>query len=271
VPLLASHQVNQPELLLNGILAFLFFGVCASSVYVLNDLLDLQDDRHHPNKRNRPFASGELPLKFGFIVIPILLTIAFVGAFTVLPGEFTITLVTYYLLTLFYSIWLKRETLIDVITLAMLYTIRVIAGTFVFASTLTFWMLAFSMFIFLSLALVKRYTELKEATSKAETDKIRGRGYYPDDLSMISSLGAASGYLAVMVLAFYIQDSSTVVLYQYPEIIWLACPLLLFWISRMWLLAHRGLMHEDPVVFTLKDRTSLLVGILFGFIFWIAS
>jgi 4-hydroxybenzoate polyprenyltransferase len=160
---------------------------------------------------------------------------------------------------------------VDVITLALLYTMRIIAGTFAFGLSLTFWMLSFSMFIFLSLALVKRYVELREARSKGKTEKTRGRGYYPDDLEMISSLGASSGYLSVMVLALYIQDQTTVALYRYPQVIWLACPLLLFWISRIWLLTHRGQMHDDPVVFAIKDRVSWLIGGLFGAIFWFAT
>lgn len=271
VPLLASHQIDHPDLLLNGLLAFLFFGLCASSIYMLNDLLDLQDDRLHPGKRNRPFASGDLSIKTGVIVLLLLYLMAFTGSFLLLPLNFTLALAVYSVITLLYSLWIKSKILVDVITLALLYTLRVIAGTFVFEAMLTFWMLAFSTFIFLSLALVKRYAELKEADSRSETDKLRGRGYSPEDLTMISSLGAASGYLSVLILAFYIQDSNTTALYQYPQVIWLACPLLLYWISRVWLLTHRGLMHEDPVVFTLKDNTSLVVGLLFGFIFWVAT
>ncbi len=270
VPLLASHQLGQVDLLLNGLLAFVFFGLCASSAYLLNDLLDLVDDRHHATKRHRPFASGQLSVKAGLLVCPLLLIAAFVGSVYLLPLPFTLALASYYLLTLAYSISLKRLIVVDVITLALLYTLRIIAGTLAFEVSLTFWMLAFSMFIFLSMALVKRYAELREARNNGRVEKTRGRGYYPDDLEMISSLGAASGYLSVMVLALYIQDQQTVALYQHPQVIWLACPLLLFWISRIWLLTHRGQMHDDPIVFALQDRVSLLLGVLFGAIFWIA-
>ena len=134
------------------------------------------------------------------------------------------------------------------------------AGTFAFDVVLTFWMLAFSMFLFLSLALVKRYAELRESRSKGQTELTRGRDYFPADLEMISSLGAASGYLSVMVLALYIQDQNTLALYRHPQVIWLACPLLLYWITRTWMIAHRGWMHEDPVVFAMKVRNSLLLG-----------
>jgi 4-hydroxybenzoate polyprenyltransferase len=127
------------------------------------------------------------------------------------------------------------------------------------------------MFMFLSLALVKRYAELREARRKGDTGKTRGRGYYPADLEMISSLGASSGYLAVMVLALYIHDQATTGLYAHPQVIWLACPLLLFWITRVWMLTHRGQMHDDPVVFAIRDRSSLVVGALFGLVFWVAA
>ena len=270
VPLLASHQISNLDKVADGIIAFILFGLCASSVYLLNDLLDIQDDRHHQTKCKRPFASGALSIKTGILLFPLLLIGSFVGAYLLLPLSFLFALAIYYVLTVLYSFSLKRIVVVDVIVLAILYTMRMIAGTFAFEVSLTFWMLAFSMFIFLSLALVKRYTELAEARSAGNLEKARGRGYYPDDLEMISSLGAAAGYISVMVLALYIQDASTVSLYTRPQFIWLACPILLFWMSRIWLLAHRGQMHDDPVVFAIKDKVSIVVGLLFGLIFWLA-
>lgn len=271
VPLLASHQIGEVELLFNGLMAFLMFGLCASSVYLLNDLLDLEDDRQHSKKRFRPLASGAVPIKSALIAFPVLLLSAFTGSALLLPWKFTLALAAYYALTLAYSLVLKRVMTVDVITLAMLYTVRIVAGTFAFDVVLTFWMLAFSMFLFLSLALVKRYAELRESRSKGQTELTRGRGYFPADLEMVSSLGAASGYLAVMVLALYIQDQNTLALYQHPQVIWLACPLLLYWITRTWMITHRGWMHEDPVVFAMKDRNSLLLGVLFAAVFWFAT
>ncbi|MES2823710.1 MAG: UbiA family prenyltransferase [Pseudomonadota bacterium] len=271
VPLIAAHKIGDFQLLLQGLIAFVLFGICASSVYLLNDLLDISDDRHHSTKKNRAFASGSISIISGLLVFPLLLILAFVGAVTLLPLEFSIVLGIYYVLTILYSFTLKQLMVVDVIALASLYTIRIIAGVFAFNINLTFWMLAFSMFIFLSLALVKRFAELHEARLEGKTTKTRGRGYFPDDLEMISSLGASSGYLAVMVLALYIQDLSTITMYAHPKFIWLACPLLLFWVSRTWMLAHRGQMHDDPVVFAIKDRTSIFVGILFGLIFWLAA
>lgn len=205
------------------------------------------------------------------MAFPALLAGSFAGAILLLPWEFSAVLATYYILTLGYSLALKRQMAVDVIALALLYTIRIIAGAAACKLPLTFWILAFSMFMFLSLAMVKRYTELRESRKKGRTDKTRGRGYYPSDLEMIASLGSASGYLAVMVLALYIHDQATVLMYSYPELIWLACPLLLFWITRIWMLAHRGEVNEDPVVFAIRDRTSLMVGILFCLVFWGAA
>ncbi|RMP21651.1 Prenyltransferase, UbiA family [Pseudomonas coronafaciens pv. atropurpurea] len=271
VPLLAAHQLQNPLLMLDGLLAFLCFGLCASSVYLLNDLLDLADDRHHHSKRLRPFASGQLSIKSGLVAIPLLLAAAFAGAMLTLPWQFSAVLAAYYLLTLVYSLYLKRHMAVDVIVLAMLYTTRILAGAAAFQLPLTFWILAFSMFLFLSLALVKRYAELRDARMRNLTSRTRGRGYYPGDLEMIASLGASSGNLAVMVLALYIHEGATSALYQHPHAIWLACPLLLFWITRIWMLTHRGEMNEDPVVFAIRDRVSQGIGFLFLTVFWVAA
>ena len=270
VPLVAAHQLHSWPLLLNAALAFFMFSLCASSVYLLNDLLDLNEDRRHPRKRLRPFAAGTLSLKSGIIAFPLLLLTAFIGSFLLLPPMFSAGLAFYYVVTLGYSLALKRVVIVDVVTLATLYTIRIIAGSLATGISPTFWLLAFSMFMFLSLALVKRYAELHMVRARGSDAKISGRGYYPSDLEMLSSLGAASGYLSVMVLALYIQDASTLHLYRHPQFIWLACPLLLFWVSRTWMLTHRGQMHDDPVVFAVKDRISLLTGALMVLVFWLA-
>jgi 4-hydroxybenzoate polyprenyltransferase len=269
LPLLAAHKLTSPDLVVAAIIAFFTFGLCASSVYLLNDLLDLEDDRHHPVKRRRPLASGALPLMWGIGLFPILLVGAFVGARAFLPWRFCIVLLGYYVLTLAYSMYLKRQVMVDVVVLAMLYTIRIVAGTAAIHGLLTFWLLAFSMFIFLSLALVKRYAELHSMRERGLV-KTRGRGYVASDLPLLSSLGTSSGYLAVLVLALYIQDGKTASLYRHPQVIWLACPLLLYWVSRTWVIAHRGLMHDDPIVFAARDRVSLAVVALVGLVFWAA-
>ncbi|MBK1682253.1 UbiA family prenyltransferase [Rhodoferax fermentans] len=270
VPLFASHRAGEVHLLLAALMAFLAFGLCASSVYLLNDLLDLEDDRQHQKKRFRPLAAGAVPIKTALLVFPGLLLAAFAISALLLPWQFTAALACYYGLTLAYSLVLKRIMTVDVIALAMLYTMRIIAGTFAFGVSLTFWMLVFSMFLFLSLALVKRYAELRDSRQQGKTLAAPGRGYNSGDLEMIASLGAASGYLAVMVLALYIQDQHTSAQYSHPQVIWLACPLLLYWITRTWMIVHRGWMHEDPVVFAMKDRNSILTGVLFTAVFWFA-
>ncbi len=269
LPLLAGHKLSSPGLVINALVAFLVFGLCASSVYLLNDLLDLEDDRHHPVKRRRPLASGALPLTWGLALFPVLLVGSFAAAWLLLPWRFCIVLLGYYVLTLAYSMYLKRQVMVDVVVLAMLYTIRIVAGSTAVSAQLTFWLLAFSMFIFLSLALVKRYAELHSMKERGLV-KTRGRGYVASDLPLISSLGSSSGYLAVLVLALYIQDAKTASLYSHPQIIWLACPLLLYWVSRTWIIAHRGLMHDDPIVFAARDRVSLAVVALTGLVFWAA-
>jgi 4-hydroxybenzoate polyprenyltransferase len=270
VPLLVSHRLGVAGSLVSGIIAYVFFGMCASSAYILNDLLDLTSDRHHSSKRRRPLAAGLISVRKAVIAVALLMSLAFVGAFWLLPERFAGAMAAYYAVTVTYSVCLKRLMIVDVVTLAMLYTLRIIAGTLLFHLVMTFWMLAFSMFIFLSLALVKRYAELLEARDKGGAHRPGGRGYYSGDLNMIASLGAASGYLSVMVLALYIQDPNTAALYRSPRIIWMACPLLLYWISRTWMLTHRGEMHDDPVVFAIRDPTSLAVGGLFGLVFWLA-
>ncbi|QGZ60808.1 UbiA family prenyltransferase [Paraburkholderia acidisoli] len=269
VPLLAAHRITDPALIVMALLAFFAFGLCASSVYLLNDLLDLEDDRHHPTKRRRPLASGALPLTWGIGIFPVLLLAAFALTVLYLPVRFGIVLLGYYALTLAYSMFLKRQVMVDVVVLAMLYTIRIVAGTAAIGAHLTFWLLAFSMFIFLSLALVKRYAELHSMQARGQV-KTRGRGYLADDLPLISSLGTAAGYLAVLVLAMYIQDGATAKLYRHTQVIWLACPLLLYWVSRTWIIAHRGQMHDDPIVFAARDRVSLAVVALCGLVFWAA-
>jgi 4-hydroxybenzoate polyprenyltransferase/phosphoserine phosphatase len=270
VPLLASHRIMDIRLLLDGILAFVAFGALASSVYLLNDLLDLADDRKHHSKFERPLAAGTLPIFHALLLIPALLIGAFTIALVFLPLPFTGVLIGYYLLTLFYSLWLKRVVMLDVVVLAMLYTIRVIAGSAAMSLVTTFWILAFCTFIFLSLAFVKRYTELCDARRKGNHEKASGRGYYPADFELLASLGGSAGYTAVLVLALYINEASHGLLYKTPEWMWGVCPLLLFWLSRIWLLAHRGQMHDDPIIFALRDKVSRWIGFMFVIFFTLA-
>lgn len=258
VPLLTAHLALDPQAVGRAAMAFLAFGLCASSVYLLNDLLDLPADRAHPRKRARPFAAGQLSLLAGLALAPLLLVAAFTLAGLMLPERFVLALAGYYLLTLLYSLVLKRVEMLDVVVLATLYTARIVAGTFALGIALSFWLLAFSMFLFLSLALVKRYTELEVMREQGRTEAA-GRGYRTDDLPMLGALGAAAGYLSVLVLALYINSANSEALYAQPKALWLLCPLLLYWISRVWLLTQRGRMHDDPLLYAMRDPVSLVV------------
>ena len=203
--------------------------------------------------------------------MPLLFAAAFGAALWLLPVEFSGVLAIYCVGSCAYSLALKRRPVIDVITLAGLYTLRIVAGAVALGLTLSFWIMAFSMFMFLSLALVKRYAELLQALVQGNESNIGGRGYYPGDRQMIAPLGTAAGYVAVMVLALYINDPRATTLYRHPQIIWFACPLLLLWISRVWMIAHRGQMNEDPVIFAVRDLASLAIGALFVLIFVAAT
>ncbi len=269
VPLALAHQLDQPMLLLQATLAFLAFGLCASSVYLLNDLLDLPADRAHPTKRYRAFAAGTLPIRHGLALIPILLVAALALAL-LLPVSFLGSLALYYGLTCAYSLRLKRMVLLDVFTLTVLYTLRVIAGAAATGVVPSFWLLAFSMFLFLSLALVKRYAELLLIQQGERQDETVGRGYRLVDLETLSQFGITSGYLAVLVLVLYINGDTVSAQYRHPEVIWLLCPLFLYWISFIWLLARRGRMHEDPVLFAIEDRRSHWLFALMALIVWAA-
>jgi 4-hydroxybenzoate polyprenyltransferase len=257
LPPLLAHQILQPPVLRHAAIAFLAFSLCASSIYLINDLLDLPADRGHPRKRNRAFAAGQLSARSGLFVSLALLCVAVYLALLV-GQRFTLVLFGYYGLTWAYSLGLKRAALLDVITLAGLYTVRIIAGAAATAIPLSFWLLAFSVFIFLSLAIVKRYAEISE-TPDTGAVRIHGRGYSARDLPLLMNLGVASGYCAVVVMALYVNSSDSLLLYQHSKPLWLVCPLLLYWICRIWLLTARGQMHEDPVVFALRDRISLCV------------
>ncbi|CAN5225622.1 UbiA family prenyltransferase [soil metagenome] len=266
IPLLASHRFDLPLDLARAGVAFVLFSLVASAVYVLNDLMDIPQDRHHSRKRGRPFASGALPLWAGWLLWPALLVVAAAVALLLLPPAFLLALAGYFVLTLGYSLVLKRRAMWDVLALAVLYLARLIAGAVAIGVEVSFWLLCFAMFFFLSLALVKRYNELREDRSLPESPggpaKIRGRGYFVTDLPLVESMGPAAGYVSALIVALYVYDGSTASMYATPEFLWITVPLLLFWISRVWLIAHRGEMHDDPVVFAIQDRTSYLVGAL---------
>lgn len=269
LPLLMAHKLSDFSLILQCALAFCAFSFCASGVYVLNDLLDLESDREHPRKRKRPFASGLLPVQRGILLLPLLfLTSALICL--MLPPKFGLALMVYFVLTTAYSFYLKQVVIVDVLMLAGLYTFRIIAGGYAAGVPVSRWMLAFSMFLFLSLAFIKRYTELR-AMMERNQERAKGRDYTISDSELILSIGPASGYLAVLVLALYINSTDVATLYSNPSRLWLIEPFLLYWITRAWFLAHRNEMHDDPLVFALKDKASYIVGAMIAVVVILAT
>jgi 4-hydroxybenzoate polyprenyltransferase/phosphoserine phosphatase len=255
LPILAAHLFTI-EAFTQALLAFVAFSLCASSIYILNDLVDLQDDRGHRSKCKRPLPSGAIPLMHGVIAIPILFLGALaVGAAVSLP--FLGVLLGYFALTTAYSFALKRMMVVDVITLAGLYSVRVIGGAVATSIIVSEWLIAFCMMIFMSLALIKRYVELA-ARRDANLPDPTSRDYKNSDLDIVAALAAAAGFNAVTIFALYISSDTVNQLYSHPQILWLVGPLLMFWIARALMLAGRRLMDDDPVVFALKDRVSLM-------------
>jgi 4-hydroxybenzoate polyprenyltransferase/phosphoserine phosphatase len=263
LPAVTSHRIFELEALTACLLGFFCFGLLASATYIVNDLFDLDADRHHRTKRRRPFAAGTISVQSGVLACGVLLASG-LSLSLLLPVGFQLTLGAYLVLTLAYSFWFKRVASVDVLLLAALYTVRVVAGTFAIGTALSFWLLAFSMFVFLSLALVKRVTELIELNARARaaqpqlatepsTGMVNGREYSTADIQILQSLGSASGYMAVLVLALYIHSPDVLLLYQTPELLWLVAPLMLLWVTRLWVMAARGFIDEDPVVWAIKD------------------
>jgi len=257
LPVALAHRWFDSVAVGMSCLAAVSFSLCASGVYVLNDLLDLESDRQHPRKRKRPCASGELPIRSALLLLPILFVSSFFVA-ALVSAKFAFLLGIYLILTTMYSMRLKALALVDIILLAMLYTIRIVGGGVATEIEVSQWLMGLSMFLFLSLACVKRFSELLVLQQRNEK-KTWGRGYWVGDLEQIASFGAASGYISVLVLALYVSSHEIARLYSNPAIVWLACPLLLYWISRIWLLARRGIVHDDPLVFALRDKVTYIV------------
>jgi 4-hydroxybenzoate polyprenyltransferase len=269
VPLMLAHGYNSPQLVLATALGFVTFCLCSSAVYIINDLLDLPHDRLHPRKRFRPFASGELSVVVGVVLAPLLLGLV-VYLLQWQPVMFVRVTLAYFVLTCGYSLVLKRIVIVDVVVLAALYTLRIIAGSAVAGPEVSFWLLGFSMFIFMSLALLKRFAEISEPGAVPGDGPVSGRGYSSRDANFLSTLGAVSGYSSVVVMALYINSDIVRELYTTREVLWVVCPVLLFWISHMWFAAHRGTMHDDPIVFAVKDKVSLVSAALIGLLFAMA-
>jgi 4-hydroxybenzoate polyprenyltransferase len=257
VPLLLAHHLKPPAVLTVA-LAFLCFSLCASATYIVNDLLDVEADRRHPKKRLRPFASGDLSAQTGVLISLLFLGSAFIGAHF-LPTAFLVWLMVYTFTTLSYSLYFKRIVLVDVILLSGLYTLRLLAGGAAARVVISPWLAGFSIFLFLSLAMVKRFSELQNTKARGHVPS-NGRGYLLIDIEQLRSFGTASAYAAVVVFSLYINGHEIATLYRHAARMWLITPFMILWISRVWLLAGRGELNEDPVIFALTDRMSLLIG-----------
>jgi len=253
MPVFGAHRFFDLVIDIKVGLAFIAFSLCCSSIYVINDILDLDNDRAHEVKKLRPLASGVLSLKLALIAVPLLLFLALFLA-SLLPVLFAIALLIYFTVTCCYSWWFKHYLFLDIITLACLYGLRVFAGGVAADIEVSPWLLAFSLFIFTSLACVKRYTEVVNLNGR-----IAGRAYLQSDSSILSQIGIASGLVSVLVLALYINANSQLHLYARPWLIWICCPVVMYWVARIWLLTNRGIVNQDPVLFALKDKVSYLV------------
>lgn len=280
VPLLLAHAWNLGTFV-GGATAFLSFGLCASGTYIINDLLDLEADRRHPRKRRRPFASGDLSAISGMamvallLVVSVLLALALPHIIAAVPGGIPLEkpygflgwLALYTATTLTYSLYLKRKLLLDVFVLSGLYTVRILAGSAATGVPVSEWLAGFSVFFFLSLAFVKRFSELEGLRERGGAVS-NGRGYFVSDLEQLRALGTGAAYAAVVVLTLYINNSGTNLLYAHPLRLWMVVPVLLLWLSQVWMLASRGQMHDDPVVFAITDKRSLLLGVLMAAVVW---
>jgi len=254
VPLLTAHQWGNPVALGHALLAFAAFSLCASGMYLLNDLFDASFDRQHPRKRMRPLAAGVISPLFALALAPLLI-LAALGVAAQLPGGFLAALLSYAGLAAAYSLYFRRHALLDVLILAGLHALRVIAGAIAIEVALSFWLLAFAVFLFFSLAVVKRCAELRGAAGVLEAAPA-GRDYLASDLPVLRTMGLASGYVAVLVFALYIDSADVAARYSNPQWLWLSCPALLYWVSHVWITEGRREMHDDPLLFALRDPAS---------------
>lgn len=269
IPLALAHTLTAQQAL-SAAIAFFCISACASSTYIVNDLLDLDADRRHPEKRLRPFAAGDISVVSGLAIGLLSCVLGIAVAYMLLPIRFLMWLCLYLAATLGYSLYLKRIAIADVILLAGLYTGRVLAGGAATHVAISHWLAAYSMFMFLSLAIAKRFSELQNVLRRG-TELSNGRGYLLGDLEQLRSFGTASGYASVVVFALYISGHDVTALYLHPNWLWLIVPFMIFWLSRVWLLAGRGELHEDPVIFAVTDRVSLLIAVLVVLIVTLAA
>ncbi len=268
LPTLLSDHIGNPMHWIYCIFAFISYSFISSSVYILNDLLDIEADRRHPDNRKRPFAAGTLSIARGLLLLPLLL-FAGLGIGFALSTPYFLVILGYFAMTCLYSLRIKQMVMADVIMLALLYTWRVLAGGVVTSTHISEWFLTFALFFFLSLAALKRCSELILMEQNSQQKNSR-RAYLVSDLPLLVAVGVANGYLSVLVLALYINDPKVSSHMRFPAALWMLCPILLYWISRLWFKAYRGVMHTDPLVFALKDRSSYIIAIVVGVLWFLA-
>jgi len=264
LPLFFAHLYFSVDALFSASLTFLVFSLCASGIYLINDLLDIELDRKHTTKKKRPFAAATLQPVTGVAASILLISISLLACFFLLNIKVFVVLVIYMMITNLYSFYLKDYSTIDVITLTILYTIRIVAGAVAVGVVLSPWLFNFSLFFFLSLAYMKRYIEVARY---AKEGKLSGRNYSADEANIIMMMGIVNGGIAIFTLTMYLNDEYVLATYLSPHLLWLICPLLLFWIYRAWMWAKRGKIDDDPVVFAIKDRVSFITALLVGLLF----
>lgn len=268
LPFVASQQAFSANVLQNLFLGFLSFGLLASATYILNDILDLKNDQKHITKKYRPIPSGKISIQTGFLIIILLIVAIFFITKKFEENNFLLYLIAYLGLSLSYSLYLKKIVLLDCFLLSILYTIRIFAGGELVNIIPSFWLTTFSIFLFLSLAFLKRYSEISLMRNK---QTVLGRNYYGSDKSLIKMLGINSGYISILVLVLYLDSDTVFKLYQSPEWIWPGVVSFLFWINWIWLKAHRNQMNQDPIVFAIKDKVSILLFVLLSIFYLLGS
>ena len=267
LPFIAANQSFSVSVFQKLFFGFLSFSLCASAGYIINDILDLKNDRKHITKKHRPLVSGKISIKNGWLIAAVLIFFSFFVALKIENNYFVLFLIFYFILSLSYSLFFKKIILVDCIALTILYSVRIFAGSVIVNIFPSFWFITFSIFIFLSLAFLKRYVEIPNTKNK---QIISGRDYYSSDKLLVKILGINSGYISVLILALYLNSDIIIILYQDPKWMWGIVISFLFWVNWIWLKAHRNLANDDPVIFIIKDKASILTFVLLTIFFILA-
>ena len=266
IPMLMSHNLNINNFILST-KAFIIFSLVASSIYVINDIVDIKSDKKHPYKKNRPLAAGLININQCKYIILSLLVFCFFFLIDI-DNNFFILIVSYFIISNLYTFFLKKYVIVDLLILSSLYTIRIIGGGFITGISVSIWLLSFSIFFFLSLAAIKRQVEIINF-KKNKKVKIAGRGYIVSDQKIINMISICSGYISILVLVLYINSPQVISLYSSPDILWGVCLIMLFWISRIMLMSSRKKIEDDPIVYAIKDKISYICLLFILCIMWL--